>query len=138
MLDDARREQNNVQLPINNWLTNNFTLELIRAKVAVNKANGAESRSPSAALSQRACGSTVGDAASHRSISAEALAAIEATLPEGREADRRPDGKGGYIITLSHGVVDRLNYLRRNGLELQRRPPGAGGGVRGRTLRDAR
>jgi hypothetical protein len=72
------------------------------------------------------------------SISAEALAAIEATLPEGREADRRPDGKGGYFITLSHGVVDRLNYLRRNGLELQRRPPGAGGGVRGRTLRDAR
>jgi hypothetical protein len=31
------------------------------------------------------------------SISAEALAAIEATLPEGREADRRPDGKGGYL-----------------------------------------
>jgi hypothetical protein len=39
MLDDARREQNNVQLPADNWLTNNFTLELIRAKVAVNKAN---------------------------------------------------------------------------------------------------
>jgi hypothetical protein len=41
MLDDARREQNNVQLPANNWLTNNFTLEIIRAKVATNKANGA-------------------------------------------------------------------------------------------------
>jgi hypothetical protein len=40
MLDDARREQNNVQLLINNWLTNNFTLELIRAKVAANKAHG--------------------------------------------------------------------------------------------------
>ena len=39
MLDDARREQNNVQLPADNWLTNNFTLELIRAKVVVNKAN---------------------------------------------------------------------------------------------------
>jgi hypothetical protein len=39
MLDDARREQNNVQLPANNWLTNNFTLEIIRAKVATNKAN---------------------------------------------------------------------------------------------------
>jgi hypothetical protein len=39
MLDDARREQNNVQLPANNWLTNNFTLEIIRAKVAANKAN---------------------------------------------------------------------------------------------------
>jgi hypothetical protein len=41
MLDDARREQNTVQLPANNWLTNNFTLEIIRAKVAANKANGA-------------------------------------------------------------------------------------------------
>jgi hypothetical protein len=39
MLDDARREQNTVQLPTNNWLTNNFTLEIIRAKVAANKAN---------------------------------------------------------------------------------------------------
>jgi uncharacterized membrane protein YebE (DUF533 family) len=41
MLDDARREQNTDQLPANNWLTNNFTLEIIRAKVAANKANGA-------------------------------------------------------------------------------------------------
>jgi hypothetical protein len=32
MLDDARREQNNVQLPANNWLTNNFTLEIIRGE----------------------------------------------------------------------------------------------------------
>ena len=39
MLDNARREQNNDQLPANNWLTNNFTLEIIRAKVAANKAN---------------------------------------------------------------------------------------------------
>jgi hypothetical protein len=41
MLDDARREQNNVQLPANNWLTNNFTLEIIRAKVAANNSNAA-------------------------------------------------------------------------------------------------
>jgi hypothetical protein len=41
MLDDARREQNNVQLPANNWLTNNFNLEIIRIKVAANKTNGA-------------------------------------------------------------------------------------------------
>ena len=27
MLDDARREQNTIQLTANNWLTNNFTLE---------------------------------------------------------------------------------------------------------------
>jgi len=40
MLDDARYEQNNVQLPANNWLTNNFTLEIILAKVAANKTNG--------------------------------------------------------------------------------------------------
>jgi hypothetical protein len=39
MLDNARHEQNNNQLPANNWLTNNFTLEIIRAKVAANKAN---------------------------------------------------------------------------------------------------
>jgi hypothetical protein len=39
MLDSARLEQNDDQLPANNWLTNNFTLEIIRAKVAANKAN---------------------------------------------------------------------------------------------------
>jgi hypothetical protein len=39
MLDSARREQNNDQLPANNWLSNNFSLEIIRAKVASNKAN---------------------------------------------------------------------------------------------------
>ena len=39
MLESARREQNNDQLPTSNWLTNNFTLEIIRAKVAANKAN---------------------------------------------------------------------------------------------------
>ena len=49
------------------------------------------------------------------SITAEALAAIAATLPDDREADRRPDGKGGYFITLPHGVVDRLNYPREPG-----------------------
>jgi hypothetical protein len=39
MLEGARHEQNNEQLPANNWLTNNFILEIIRAKVAANKAN---------------------------------------------------------------------------------------------------
>jgi hypothetical protein len=39
MLEDARREQNTDQLPANNWLKNNFTLEIIRTKVAANKAN---------------------------------------------------------------------------------------------------
>jgi hypothetical protein len=39
MLEIARREQTNDQLPANNWLTNNFTLEIIRAKVAANRSN---------------------------------------------------------------------------------------------------
>ena len=39
MLGNARREQNYAQFPANNWLTNNFTLEIIRAKVAANKDN---------------------------------------------------------------------------------------------------
>jgi hypothetical protein len=40
MLDTARREQDYERMPIiNNWLTNNFTLKIIRAKVAASKAN---------------------------------------------------------------------------------------------------
>ena len=39
MLDSARHEQNNDRLPANNWLTNNFTLEIIRSKVEANRAN---------------------------------------------------------------------------------------------------
>ena len=34
--------------------------------------------------------------------------------PDGREADGRPDGKGGYLVTLPHGVLDRLG-TRSNG-----------------------
>jgi hypothetical protein len=42
MLDRARREQTGERMPItDNWLGNNFTLEIIRAKVAANKANAA-------------------------------------------------------------------------------------------------
>jgi hypothetical protein len=41
LLDSARREQTYERVPvIDKWLTNNFTLEIIRAKVAANKANG--------------------------------------------------------------------------------------------------
>jgi len=40
LLDNARREQTYGRMPvIDKWLTNNFTLEIIRAKVAANKAN---------------------------------------------------------------------------------------------------
>jgi hypothetical protein len=46
------------------------------------------------------------------SISAEALAAIAATL---REAERRPDEKGDYFVTLPRDVLDKLNYLRGPG-----------------------
>jgi hypothetical protein len=28
------------------------------------------------------------------------------------EAERRPDGKGGYFITLPRDVLNKLNYLR--------------------------
>jgi hypothetical protein len=40
LLDSARRDQTYERMPIiDKWLTNNFTLEIIRAKVASNKAN---------------------------------------------------------------------------------------------------
>jgi hypothetical protein len=52
---------------------------------------------------------------SSRSITAEALAAIAATLPDERVAERRPDGKGAYFVTLRRDVLDTLNYLRGPG-----------------------
>jgi hypothetical protein len=48
-------------------------------------------------------------------ITPAAFAAIEATLHEGLKADTRPDGKGGYLVTLPHGVIDRLAALRGPG-----------------------
>jgi hypothetical protein len=40
LLDSARHDQTYERMPIiDKWLTNNFTLEIIRAKVASNKAN---------------------------------------------------------------------------------------------------
>jgi hypothetical protein len=42
LLDNARREQAGERMLTNdNWLENNFTLEIIRTKVAANKANAA-------------------------------------------------------------------------------------------------
>jgi hypothetical protein len=32
-----------------------------------------------------------------------------------RAAEARPDGKGGYLVTLPHTVVDRLKALRGRG-----------------------
>jgi hypothetical protein len=40
------------------------------------------------------------------SISAAAFAAIEVTLLNGSEADARPDGKGGFLVTLDRHVID--------------------------------
>jgi hypothetical protein len=48
-------------------------------------------------------------------ISAEALAAIAATVPDGREAERRPDGKGGLFHHLAAWAWDRLSHLREPG-----------------------
>jgi hypothetical protein len=42
-------------------------------------------------------------------------------LPEGREAGRRPDGKGGHSVTLPRAMLDRLKSLRGPGESLQRR-----------------
>jgi hypothetical protein len=49
------------------------------------------------------------------SISAEAFAAITATLPEGLRAQARPDSKGGYLVTLPRGLLDRLKAMRGPG-----------------------
>jgi hypothetical protein len=49
------------------------------------------------------------------SITAEALEAIAATLPADREAERRPDGRGRFFITIERHVVNRLVYLRGPG-----------------------
>jgi hypothetical protein len=46
------------------------------------------------------------------SITAEAFEAIKASLSVGVEADMRPDGKGGFHITLPRDLLDRLKALR--------------------------
>jgi hypothetical protein len=49
------------------------------------------------------------------SITADAFAGIEATLADGYEAEARPDGKGGYLVTLPHDVLNRLKAMRGPG-----------------------
>jgi hypothetical protein len=48
-------------------------------------------------------------------ISAEAFAALKATLPLDREADTRSDGMGGFYITLPRDVLDKLKAMRGPG-----------------------
>jgi hypothetical protein len=49
------------------------------------------------------------------SITAEAFAAIEATLPKGTRGEPRADGKGGVLVVLSREVLDRLRVMRGAG-----------------------
>jgi hypothetical protein len=49
------------------------------------------------------------------SITAEAFAVIEATLPKRQRGEPRPDGKGGVLVVLPHGVIDRLKAMRGAG-----------------------
>jgi hypothetical protein len=45
------------------------------------------------------------------SITAEAFAAIEATQPKGTTGVPRADGKGGLLVVLPHGGIDRLKAM---------------------------
>ena len=49
------------------------------------------------------------------SITAEACAAIKATFTGDWSADIRPDGKGGYLLTLPDSMIDLLETTRRPG-----------------------
>jgi hypothetical protein len=62
-------------------------------------------------------------------ITAEAFAIFVATLPDGYRAELRPDGNGGFVVTLPNGILDGLEVLRGPGesysdviLRLGRRP----------------
>jgi hypothetical protein len=46
------------------------------------------------------------------SISRTAFAAIASTMPKDYTATGRPDGKGGYLVTLEPRVLDRLKAMR--------------------------
>lgn len=49
------------------------------------------------------------------SITEEAFAVLAASLPTDKEADARPDGKGGFKITLPHDILAKLRALRGPG-----------------------
>ena len=51
------------------------------------------------------------------SITAEAYAAIRATVPKGVRAEPRIDEEGGFKITLDRDKLDRLKALRQRGRE---------------------
>ena len=47
------------------------------------------------------------------SITPTAFEVIAATLPTGYTAEGRPDGQGGYVVTLDRHVIERLAAMRR-------------------------
>jgi hypothetical protein len=48
------------------------------------------------------------------SITPTPFEVIAATLPKGCSAEGRPDGKGGYLVTLDRHVIERLAAMRRS------------------------
>lgn len=42
-------------------------------------------------------------------------ATFGATLAKGFKAQGRPDGKGGYLVTLDRHIIDRLPAMRSKG-----------------------
>jgi hypothetical protein len=49
------------------------------------------------------------------SVTPDAFSSIASTLPRGSTVEGRPDGKGGYLVTLDRRVLDRLATVRRPG-----------------------
>jgi hypothetical protein len=45
-------------------------------------------------------------------ITPEGFSIIVTALPSGRRVKLRPDGYGGYVVTLPNGVLDRLKAMR--------------------------
>ena len=63
------------------------------------------------------------------SITPTAFEAIAATLPTGYTTEGRPDGKGGYLVTLDRHVVEEARSDAQATRGLQRRDPAAREGL---------
>ena len=49
------------------------------------------------------------------SITFDAFAAIASALPLGSPVEGRPDGNGGFLVTLDRRALDQLKAKRRSG-----------------------